>query len=49
MNNKAGHFHHPFGEPSMTKKAEEAWRLGAVKTALEALQTSVESPTVFEY
>tara|TARA_B100000686_G_scaffold50425_1_gene54148 strand:- start:20639 stop:20788 length:150 start_codon:yes stop_codon:yes gene_type:complete len=49
VNNKAGHFHHPFGEPSMTKEAEEAWRLGAVKVALEALKTPVEAPTVFEY
>jgi len=33
----------------MTKEAEEAWRLGAVKVALEALKTPVEAPTVFEY
>jgi len=33
----------------MTKEAEEVWRLGAVRAALEALKTPVEVPTVFEY
>ena len=49
VNTKAGHFHHPFGDPSRPAEAEREWRLGAVQAALEVLQTPVEGPTVFEY
>lgn len=41
-------FHHPLGDPSRTIDGERAWRLRLVKTALQALQTQVTEPTVFE-
>lgn len=49
VNTKAGHFHHPFGDPSRPPEAEAEWRLGAARAALKVLTTSVDEPTVFEY
>jgi glycine reductase len=41
-------FSHPCGNPELTMKDEKAWRLRLVKTALRALTTPVEMPTLFE-
>lgn len=49
VNNRAGHFHHPFGDPSRTPEAEREWRLGAARAAASALSEKVDGPTVFEY
>ena len=49
VNNRAGHFHHPFGDPSQTPEAERKWRLGAARAAVAALAEKVDGPTVFEY
>ena len=49
VNTKAGHFHHPFGDPSREPGAEREWRLGAARAALEVLTESVDGPTVFDY
>ena len=46
---KAGHFHHPFGDPSREPEAERKWRLGAAREALRVLAEPVEGPTVFDY
>jgi hypothetical protein len=49
VNTKAGHFHHPFGDPSRDLEAEREWRLGAARVALEMLAESVDGPTVIDY
>ena len=49
VNTKAGHFHHPFGDPSRPPEAEAEWRLGAARETLKVLTTPVETPTVFNY
>ncbi len=49
VNAKAGHFHHPFGDPGRPPEAEAEWRLGAARAALDMLTTPVDEPTVFEY
>jgi len=49
VNTKAGHFHHPFGDPSREPEAERKWRLGAAREALRVLAEPVEGPTVFDY
>ncbi|MFC1491617.1 hypothetical protein ACFLQ0_03400 [Nitrospinota bacterium] len=49
VNTKAGHFHHPFGDPSREPEAEREWRLGAARAALDVLTLPVEEPTVFDY
>jgi len=44
-----GHrFSHPCGRPELPLAEERAWRLELVRTALRALATPVEAPTVFE-
>jgi hypothetical protein len=49
VNTKAGHFHHPFGDPSRELEAERKWRLGAAREALRVLTEPVEGPTIFDY
>lgn len=39
---------YPFGDPSLTKAREHAYRRQVVQTALTALGTEVDGPTVFE-
>ena len=41
-------FSHPCGRPDLPRPEERAWRIELVRTALRALCTSVEGPTVFE-
>ncbi len=41
-------FSHPCGNPDLNAKDEKAWRLQLVRTALQALATSVGGPTLFE-
>jgi betaine reductase len=38
---------HPCGDPTLLPQAERALRQRLVETALRALQTPVEQPTVF--
>ena len=38
---------HPCGDPGLSKEADLALRREIVKTALSALQTDVDSPTIF--
>lgn len=38
---------HPCGNPELSSEGDLAVRLEIVKTALQALQTEVEGPTVF--
>lgn len=45
---RAGRFHHPFGDPSRTPAGEFLWRRRVVETALRAIATPVERPTIFE-
>ena len=39
---------YPTGDPSLDAEAERAWRRRLVERALEAVATSVSSPTVFD-
>lgn len=39
---------YPTGDPSLDAEGEKLWRRQLVDCALEALQTAVEGPTVFE-
>jgi len=39
---------YPTGDPSLDADAEKRWRRQLVECALEALQTAVNRPTVFE-
>ena len=39
---------YPTGDPSLSPAAERAWRRRLLQRALEALQTAVHQPTVFE-
>ena len=39
---------HVIGDPKLPRDADEALRLRVVNTALEALQTEVTGPTLFE-
>ena len=41
-------FSHPCGNPELNMKDEKAWRLQLIRTALRALTTPVEGPTLFE-
>ena len=38
---------HPLGDPNLLSEADLALRREIVKTALSALQTEVDSPTIF--
>ena len=38
---------HPLGDPNLSVEADLALRREIVKTALSALQTEVDSPTIF--
>jgi len=39
---------YPTGDPSLDAEGEKQWRRQLVECALEALQTEVHEPTVFE-
>jgi glycine reductase len=39
---------YPTGDPSLDAEGEKRWRRQLVECALEALQTAVNQPTVFE-
>ncbi|MBI4320495.1 MAG: hypothetical protein HY675_18555 [Chloroflexi bacterium] len=41
-------FQHPLGDPSRTAEGESKWRLRVVRTAVQALATRVDGPTIFE-
>jgi glycine reductase complex component B subunit gamma len=38
---------HPCGDPDLTEEADREVRRNLVKTALRALQTAVDGPTIF--
>ncbi len=38
---------YPTGDPSLSREQEEAWREHLLLTALGALETAVDGPTVF--
>lgn len=40
-------FHYPLGNPDLPKDQELNWRIDLIGQALRALQTEVDSPTVF--
>jgi len=40
-------FHYPLGNPDLPKDQELSWRVDLIGQALRALQTEVDSPTVF--
>ncbi len=42
-----GKFHHPFGNPELSREAEVRWRRRMAEAALKALMKDVEKPTVF--
>jgi glycine reductase complex component B subunit gamma len=39
---------YPTGDPSLSPEAERTWRRRLLQRALEALQTTVHQPTIFE-
>jgi glycine/betaine/sarcosine/D-proline reductase family selenoprotein B len=39
---------YPTGDPSLDPAAEHAWRRRLVERALEAVATTVSSPTIFD-
>jgi glycine reductase len=39
---------YPTGDPSLGKEAEKQWRRQLLERALEAVQTAVHEPTVFD-
>lgn len=39
---------YPTGDPSLEPEAEKQWRRQLLERALDALQTAVDGPTVFE-
>lgn len=39
---------YPTGDPSLDAEGEKQWRRQLIECALEALQTPVQQPTVFE-
>ena len=41
-----GRFHHPLGEPTLTREAELAWRLNLLRAATRMLTQPVDKPTV---
>jgi len=41
-------FSHPCGRPGLPPDAERAWRVDLIRTALRALATPVDGPTIFE-
>ncbi len=41
-------FSHPCGNPALSPADEKAWRIELIRTALKALQTRVEGPTLFK-
>jgi glycine reductase len=45
---RGNRFSHPCGHPGLPPAEEQAWRIELVRTALRALRTAVEGPTVFE-
>jgi glycine reductase complex component B subunit gamma len=44
-----GRIPHPVGDPTLPADREKAFRRKMVATALRALQTPVEKPTVFSF
>ena len=40
-------FHYPVGNPELPPEEERRWRIELMGKALKALETPVESPTVF--
>jgi glycine reductase len=45
---RGGRFSAPCGDPALPPEAERAFRRAVVETALRALATPVEGPTLFE-
>jgi glycine reductase len=45
---RGNRFSHPCGHPGLPPAEERAWRVELVRTALRALVTRVDGPTVFE-
>jgi glycine reductase complex component B subunit gamma len=45
---RGNRFSHPFGRPELPPAEERAWRVELLRTALRALRTPVDGPTVFE-
>jgi glycine reductase len=45
---RGNRFSHPCGHPGLPPAEERAWRVELVRTAVRALSTAVEGPTVFE-
>jgi glycine reductase len=45
---RGNRFSHPCGHPGLGPVEERAWRIELVRTALRALGTPVDGPTVFE-
>jgi glycine/betaine/sarcosine/D-proline reductase family selenoprotein B len=45
---RGNRFSHPCGRPGLPLAEERAWRVELVRTALRALATPVEGPTIFE-
>jgi glycine reductase complex component B subunit gamma len=45
---RGNRFSHPCGHPGLGPAEERAWRVELVRTALRALATPVDGPTVFE-
>ena len=41
-----GRFHHPLGEPALTREAELAWRVKLLRAAARMLTQPVDKPTV---
>ena len=41
-----GRFHHPLGEPTLTREAERAWRYNLLRAAVRMLMQPVDRPTV---
>jgi betaine reductase len=39
---------YPSGDPNLPPPAEQAWRRGLVQRALDAVETAVERPTIFD-
>ena len=45
---RGNRFSHPCGRPGLPPDEERAWRVELIRTALRALATPVDGPTVFE-
>ena len=42
----AGRFHHPLGDPTLTREAEIHWRVDLLRAATRMLTLPVDKPTV---